>query len=69
MFDVDVFVQTKSIKQNTAVYHVTLFTVKSEQYSVHQLAFPANTRHSPNAGLMMGQRRRRWDNNQPVLFN
>ena len=28
---------------------------------------PANTRHSPNAGLLLGQRRRRWANIKPAL--
>ena len=29
--------------------------------------YPANTRHSPNAGPMLGQRRRRWINIGPAL--
>ena len=28
---------------------------------------PANTTHSPNAGTMLCQRRRRWPNNVPAL--
>ena len=28
---------------------------------------PANTRHSPNAGTMLGQRRRRWPDIVPIL--
>ena len=28
---------------------------------------PANTRHPPNAGPMLGQRRRRWTNIGPAL--
>ena len=28
---------------------------------------PANTKHWPNAGSMLGQRRRRWSNNKPAL--
>ena len=28
---------------------------------------PANTRHWPNVGLMLGQRRRRWNNISPTL--
>ena len=28
---------------------------------------PANTRRGPNAGLMLGQRRRRWANINPAL--
>ena len=28
---------------------------------------PANTRHSPNAGLMLAQRLRRWSNINPAL--
>ena len=28
---------------------------------------PANTTHSPNAGAMLCQRRRRWPNNVPAL--
>ena len=28
---------------------------------------PGNTTHSPNAGTILGQRRRRWPNNVPAL--
>ena len=34
---------------------------------VDMRAFPANSVHSPNAGLMLGQRRRRWSNIKTVL--
>ena len=29
--------------------------------------YPANSSHSNNAGLMLGQRRRRWSNIKPAL--
>ena len=29
---------------------------------------PANTTHCNNVGLMLGQRRRRWSNFKPTLF-
>ena len=31
------------------------------------LSPPENTRHSPNVGFMLGQRRRRWPNIKPAL--
>ena len=36
---------------------------KGENYK-----FPANTTHWNNVGLMSGQRRRRWANIEPTLF-
>ena len=30
-------------------------------------ALPTSIRHSPNVGLMLGQRRRRWANIKPTL--
>ena len=34
-----------------------------------ETGFPANTTHSPNAGAMLCQRRRRWPNNVPHCVN
>ena len=43
----------------------------SEIWQIHHSLFfttmPANTRRSPNAGLMLGQRHRRWPNIKPAL--
>ena len=40
-----------------------ILTAVHTKYTVH----PENTRSSPNAGLMLGQRRRRLPNNKPTL--
>ena len=37
------------------------------QYEWLSAAIPANTRHSPNVGSMLGQRRRRWTIIEPTL--
>ena len=34
---------------------------------IHEKHSQKNTRHSPNVGLMLGQRRRRWTNIEPTL--
>ena len=37
------------------------------QYAEFTVIYPANTRRSPNVGLMLGHRLRRWSNITPTL--
>ena len=43
--------------------HITMITGNT----IAQPSIPANTKRLPNAGLMMGQRRRRWHNIKQAL--
>ena len=43
--------------------HHLVWIELSDPYRHH----PADTRHSPNAGSMLDQRRRRWSNLKPTL--
>ena len=54
----------KSIGEKSVLCLLWVITVCHDQFSLH---FPANTIHSANVGLMLGQRRRRWPNIKPTL--
>ena len=51
----------------TSEFRTTTGRIEPSGPGILDKPYPTNTRHSPNAGFMLGQRRRRWTNIKPAL--